>query len=99
MGIGPVGTRWHGARLPGPSLPARSRDLSATLTRVEMPKIGDTVQTAVELPGIPTGSVGTVKAIDRLFTAVEFADGRIGYYSPRQLREVTGQRPDRNVKQ
>ncbi len=57
-----------------------------------MLKIGDRVEAAVELPGIPAGSTGTVKAIDRLFTAVEFVDGRIGYYSPAQLR-LTSAKP------
>jgi hypothetical protein len=53
-----------------------------------MLKIGDAVETAVELPGIPRGSRGRVKEVEALLVAVEFDEGRIGYYSPRQLRRV-----------
>lgn len=53
-----------------------------------MLKIGDAVETAVDLPGIPRGSSGRVKEIEPLLVAVEFDEGRIGYYSPRQLRRV-----------
>lgn len=54
----------------------------------EMVRIGDVVETAVDLPGIPCGSRGTVKEVEPLLVAVEFDEGRIGYYSPRQLRPM-----------
>ena len=49
-------------------------------------KVGDTVETLVMLPGIPVGCVGRIKEIGQLFLAVELEDGRVGYYSSRQLR-------------
>ena len=51
-------------------------------------KIGETVRTAIALPGIPAGTTGTVKEIGRLFVVVTFEDGREGYYAPRQLGSV-----------
>jgi hypothetical protein len=53
-----------------------------------MLEIGDAVETVVDLPGIPRGSSGRVKEVEALLVAVEFDEGRIGYYSPRQLRRV-----------
>lgn len=55
--------------------------------RAEMFNVAERVETVVALPGIPAGSVGRVKEIGRPFLAVEFEDGRVGYYSPRQLRK------------
>ena len=51
-------------------------------------KIGDTVRTAICLPGIPAGTTGTVKETGRLFVLVSFEDARQGYYSRRQLSAV-----------
>ena len=72
-----------------------------TLPRAEMFKVADAVETVVALPGIPAGSQGRVKEIGHPFVAVEFEDGRVGYYSPRQLRKpkvegprVRGQGPE-----
>jgi hypothetical protein len=48
-------------------------------------KLGDEVRTAVPLPGIPAGTLGTIKEIGRLFLVVAFEDGRVGYYARRQL--------------
>jgi len=53
-------------------------------------QVGDTVRSAVDLPQIPAGAVGTVREIGRLFVVVGFADGRIAYYAPRQLCVCTG---------
>jgi len=65
------------------------------LLRAEMFKAGEAVETVVALPGIPAGSVGRVKELGRPFLAVEFDDGRVGYYSPRQLRKVPSGKPAR----
>lgn len=51
-------------------------------------KVGNTVRTAISLPGIPLGATGTVKEAGRLFVLVSFEDGREGYYSRRQLTSV-----------
>jgi hypothetical protein len=51
-------------------------------------KVGNTVRTAISLPGIPLGATGTVKETGRLFVLVSFEDGREGYYSRRQLTSV-----------
>lgn len=48
-------------------------------------KVGDTVRTAISLPGIPAGTTGVVKEIGRLFLLVSFEEGREGYYARRQL--------------
>ena len=50
--------------------------------------LGDEVRTAVALPGIPIGTTGRVKEVGRLFVVVGFRDGRIGYYTQRQLELV-----------
>ena len=53
-----------------------------------MPKlmqVGSRVRTATDLPGIPAGSEGVVGELGRVFVAVQFADGRTGYYARRQL--------------
>jgi len=50
-------------------------------------KVGDVVETLIALPGLPGGAVGRVKEVGHLFLAVEFEEGRVGYYSPRQLRK------------
>jgi len=47
--------------------------------------LGDKVRSAVALPSVPVGTTGTVEEIGRLFVAVRFADGRMGYYARRQL--------------
>jgi len=48
-------------------------------------KVGDSVRTAISLPGIPTGTTGTVKEVGRPFLLVSFDDGREGYYPRQQL--------------
>lgn len=48
-------------------------------------KVGDEVRTAIALPGIPAGTYGVVTEVGRPFVVVAFADGRHGYYAPRQL--------------
>ena len=48
-------------------------------------ELDDEVRTCVSLPGVPAGTIGTVKEIGRLFVVVEFGDGRQGYYAPQQL--------------
>jgi hypothetical protein len=48
-------------------------------------RVGDEVRTGVPLPGIPIGTVGSVKEVGRLFVAVDFDDGHIGYYAQPQL--------------
>lgn len=77
------------ARLPM-RLPANSTRV--TLSRAEMFSVADNVETVVALPGIPAGSVGRVKEIGRPFLAVEFENGRVGYYSPRQLRTACSEK-------
>lgn len=49
-------------------------------------RLGDTVRSIVALPGIPAGTAGTVTEISSPFIAVQFGDGRVGYYAGRQLR-------------
>jgi len=49
-------------------------------------RLGDTVRSVVALPGIPAGTAGTVTEIGSPFIAVQFGDGRVGYYARRQLR-------------
>jgi hypothetical protein len=48
-------------------------------------RVGQIVRTAISLPGIPSGTLGTVVEVERVFLAVSFADGRRGYYARRQL--------------
>lgn len=48
-------------------------------------RLGMEVRTCISLPGIPVGTIGTVKEIGRLFVVVEFADAHIGYYARGQL--------------
>lgn len=48
-------------------------------------RVGSRVRTATDLPGIATGSEGVITELGRMFIAVRFADGRTGYYAPRQL--------------
>jgi hypothetical protein len=48
-------------------------------------RVGQRVRTAISLPGIPSGTLGTVIEVDRVFVVVSFADGRQGYYARRQL--------------
>jgi hypothetical protein len=50
--------------------------------------VGETVCTAIALPGIPAGTTGTIKEIGRLFVLVAFEDGRDGYYPRRQLVSI-----------
>ncbi len=64
------------------------QSVQSILTKAEMLKVGDRVETAVSLPGISSGSVGRIKKIEPLFLVVEFEDGHIGYYSLRQLRRL-----------
>ena len=67
-------------------LPERIR--SSNLPKAEVFAVGEAVRTVVALPGIPVGSVGRVREIGYPFLAIEFEDGRVGYYSPRQLRRL-----------
>jgi hypothetical protein len=78
-----------------PASPVRLEGPRIARTGPEALRIGDTVETTFELPGLPAGSVGTVRAMDPLFVAVEFLEGRIGYYAPRQLR-APGAQPRQN---
>lgn len=55
-------------------------------------RLGDTVRSAVALPGIPVGTTGTIAEIANPFVAVRFADGRIGYYGRCQLRPASPSR-------
>jgi len=48
-------------------------------------RVGQRVRTAISLPGIPSGTLGTVKEIGRVFVVVLFETGRQGYYARRQL--------------
>jgi hypothetical protein len=54
-------------------------------------RVGDRVRTGVALPNVPAGSVGRVKEIGRLFVAVAFEDGRLGYYCRPQLLPESGE--------
>lgn len=51
-------------------------------------RVGDIVHTGVSLSARPAGMLGRVKEMGGLFTAVEFPDGRIGWYTPQQLELV-----------
>lgn len=53
-----------------------------------MLRVGEHVRSGIGLPGIPAGAVGVVKEVGRLFVAVQFDDGRMGYYARRQLTRV-----------
>lgn len=55
---------------------------------IEM-KPGDRVRASVSLPGMPAGAIGEVKEIGRRFIVVQFADGRMAYYSPQQVEPQT----------
>ncbi len=55
----------------------------------ELMKVGSRVRTVTDLPGIPKGTEGVIAEIGRVFVAVRFADGRTGYYAPRQLAPLT----------
>lgn len=63
-------------------------------------RVGDEVRTGVPLPGIPAGTVGRVREVGRLFVAVDFDEGHIGYYAQPQLSPVSncsrqsGEAPD-----
>jgi hypothetical protein len=48
-------------------------------------RVGQRVRTAISLPGIPSGTCGTVKEVGRVFVVVGLEDGRQGYYARRQL--------------
>ena len=61
--------------------------------RGEILRTEDRVETLVGLPGLPAGSIGRIKEIGRPFLAVEFGDGRVGYYSLRQLRKPRADGP------
>ncbi len=47
--------------------------------------VGERVRTKVSLPGIPVGTLGTVREVGQLFLAVGFEDGRLAYYPRHQL--------------
>lgn len=49
-------------------------------------RVGNLVRTAKDLPGLPAGVIGRVREVGRLFIAVQFPDGHIAYYAPRQLQ-------------
>jgi len=57
-------------------------------------QVGDQVRTRVGLGGIPAGAAGRVKEVGRLFLAVEFAEGRLGYYARQQLERLPGSVPE-----
>lgn len=48
-------------------------------------RVGQRVRTAISLPGIPAGTLGTIKEVGRVFVVVVFQDRRQGYYARRQL--------------
>jgi len=89
-----LGLTAHKRRATAIRLPAHVA--TSNLPRAEMFKAGDAVETVVALPGIPAGSVGRVKELGRPFLAVEFDDGRVGYYSPRQLHRAPVGKPPKS---
>jgi hypothetical protein len=48
--------------------------------------VGDTACVLISLPRRPVGSVVTITELGHVFLTVEFADGRLGYYTRRQLK-------------
>jgi len=55
---------------------------------------GDRVRVLVPLPGRPVGLTGTVTAVERLWTTVQFPDGRLGYYTAQQLEACSEESQD-----
>jgi hypothetical protein len=55
---------------------------------------GDRVRVLVPLPGRPVGLTATVTAVERLWTTVQFPDGRLGYYIAQQLEVCSAESQD-----